>query len=139
MPRDIRSLPRTSTRCWARCCRDRGDEGGAALNPDTLFPNLLSSSYFVMLRHIRFLICAFAIALPAIAQEKTPVFVSGEEGHGIYRIPSIISLPNGDLLAIAEGRVNGAADFGDINLVMKRSRDQEIGRASCREREQAGV
>lgn len=77
-----------------------------------------------MLRHIRFLICAFAIALPAIAQEKTPVFVSGEEGHGIYRIPSIISLPNGDLLAIAEGRVNGAADFGDINLVMKRSCDQ---------------
>ncbi len=58
--------------------------------------------------------------LPAKAQE-TIVFKSGDEGHAIYRIPAIISLPNGDLLAFAEGRVNGTDDFGDINLVMKRS------------------
>ena len=57
------------------------------------------------------------------AQKTVPVFESGKEGHRSYRIPSIISLPNGDLLAIAEGRVEGAADFGDINLVMKRSTD----------------
>lgn len=58
------------------------------------------------------------------AQNKTvPVFTSGTEGHKSYRIPAIISLPNGELLAIAEGRVNGAGDFGDINIVMKRSSD----------------
>ncbi len=58
------------------------------------------------------------------SQTKVPVFVSGEEGHRSYRIPSMIGLPNGDLLAIAEGRVDNAADFGDINLVMKRSSNQ---------------
>lgn len=59
----------------------------------------------------------------AFCQEKLPVFVSGTEGHKSYRIPAIISLPNNDLLAFCEGRVNGAGDFGDINIVMKRSSD----------------
>ena len=58
------------------------------------------------------------------SQTKVPVFISGEEGHRSYRIPSIIGLPNGDLLAIAEGRVDNAADLGDIDLVMKRSSDR---------------
>lgn len=57
------------------------------------------------------------------SQTRVPVFVSGQGGHQSYRIPAIIGLPNGDLLAIAEGRVNNAGDFGDINLVMKRSTD----------------
>ncbi|REG82751.1 sialidase family protein [Algoriphagus antarcticus] len=56
--------------------------------------------------------------------QETLVFEGGKEGHAIYRIPAIISIPNGDLLAFAEGRVNGFDDFGDINLVMKRSSDQ---------------
>ncbi|RYZ49437.1 MAG: exo-alpha-sialidase, partial [Chitinophagaceae bacterium] len=38
-------------------------------------------------------------------------------------MPAIIQLPDKDLLAFCEGRVNGAGDFGDINLVMKRSAD----------------
>jgi sialidase-1 len=57
-----------------------------------------------------------------LAQEKdVPVFVSGTEGHKSYRIPAIIALSNGDLLAFCEGRVHGSADFGDINIVLKRS------------------
>lgn len=60
---------------------------------------------------------------PASAQE-TVVFKGGQEGHAIYRIPAIIDLPNGELIAFAEGRVNGSDDFGDVNLVMKRSSDQ---------------
>jgi sialidase-1 len=55
---------------------------------------------------------------------EIPVFVSGQEGHKSYRIPAIIDLPNGELLAFAEGRVHGAADFGDVNIVMKRSSDK---------------
>lgn len=59
-----------------------------------------------------------------IAQITTvPVFISGTEGHKSYRIPAIISLPDGGLLAFAEGRVHGSGDFGDINIVMKRSSD----------------
>ncbi|MFM7630087.1 MAG: exo-alpha-sialidase [Algoriphagus sp.] len=58
------------------------------------------------------------------AQKRIPVFTSGQEGHATYRIPAIIQVPNGDLLAFAEGRVKGSADFGDINLVLKRSSDR---------------
>ncbi len=58
------------------------------------------------------------------AQDRIPVFTSGEEGHKIYRIPAIIDLPGGDLLAFCEGRVNHAGDFGDVNIVMKRSADK---------------
>jgi sialidase-1 len=55
---------------------------------------------------------------------KVPVFISGAEGHKSYRIPAIITLPNNELLAFCEGRVNGSGDFGDINIVMKRSNDR---------------
>jgi sialidase-1 len=59
--------------------------------------------------------------LSAYSQKNIPVFISGTEGHKSYRIPAIIGMPNGDLLAFCEGRVNGAGDFGDINIVMKSS------------------
>jgi sialidase-1 len=52
-----------------------------------------------------------------------PVFVSGTEGYRSFRIPALIALPNRDLLAFCEGRVNGAQDFGNIDVVMKRSTD----------------
>ncbi len=75
---------------------------------------------------LRFCCFLFFLFLQAslVAQEKVTVFKSGQEGHASYRIPAIINLPNGDLLAFAEGRVQGSADFGDINLVMKRSQDR---------------
>lgn len=63
----------------------------------------------------------FLISISAFCQEKISVFVSGAEGHKSYRIPAIVGLPNGELLAFCEGRVNGAGDFGDINIVLKRS------------------
>lgn len=69
-------------------------------------------------------LCFFSLFLRVTAQEKVPVFVSGMEGHKSYRIPAIIAAPNGDLLAFCEGRVNDAGDFGDINIVLKRSGDK---------------
>ncbi len=57
-------------------------------------------------------------------QKPLPVFVSGSEGHATFRIPAIIILPNNELLAFCEGRVNSYNDFGDINIVMKRSVDK---------------
>jgi len=57
------------------------------------------------------------------AQEVAVVFKSGTEGHKSYRIPAVIGLPDRQLLAFAEGRVNGSNDFGDINIVLKRSID----------------
>jgi sialidase-1 len=52
------------------------------------------------------------------------VYTSGQEGHKTYRIPAIIKNKQGHLLAFAEGRVHGSGDFGDINIVLKMSRDQ---------------
>jgi sialidase-1 len=54
----------------------------------------------------------------------TPVFTAGMEGYRTYRIPAITALPNGQLLAFCEGRVNDAGDFGNIDIVMKRSTDR---------------
>ncbi|MDN3659217.1 sialidase family protein [Ferruginibacter paludis] len=59
-------------------------------------------------------------------QKSSTVFSSGKDGYATYRIPAIIGLPNGDLLAFAEGRVNGSNDFGDINIVAKRSHDKGL-------------
>jgi len=64
-----------------------------------------------------FLFCFAA----GFCQEKIPVFVSGTDGYKSYRIPAIVALPNNDLLAFCEGRVNNAGDFGHVNIVMKRS------------------
>jgi sialidase-1 len=57
-------------------------------------------------------------------QEPIPVFVSGTNGYNSFRIPAIIILPNNELLAFCEGRVKSDNDFGDINIVMKRSADK---------------
>lgn len=67
---------------------------------------------------------AIGLALPAIAAvEQTDVFVSGQEGYHTYRIPSVVRLTDGSLLAVCEGRKKGHDDAGDIDLVSKRSTD----------------
>jgi sialidase-1 len=57
------------------------------------------------------------------APETTDVFVAGSGGYHTYRIPSVILTPKGTLIALAEGRREGAGDAGDIDLVLRRSRD----------------
>ncbi|KDN18128.1 sialidase family protein [Amycolatopsis rifamycinica] len=77
--------------------------------------------------------CA-AVAVPAAVGAATAqadvastlVFTKNTEGHDCYRIPTIVKADNGDLLAFAEGRNDGASfcnDLGKIDLVMKRSTD----------------
>lgn len=51
------------------------------------------------------------------------LFESGTEGYQCFRIPAIILTREGTLLAFAEGRKHGCSDTGDIDLVMKSSRD----------------
>lgn len=51
----------------------------------------------------------------------TTVFQSGTDGYHTFRIPSIVTTPDGDLLAICEGRKSSRSDHGDVDLVMKRS------------------
>lgn len=65
----------------------------------------------------------FSFAISFAQTISTPVFISGTEGYKSFRIPAIVKAKNGDLLAFCEGRVDGAGDFGDIKIVLKRSLD----------------
>ena len=53
---------------------------------------------------------------------QTTVFESGQDGHTCYRIPSIVKVHK-TLLAFAEGRKNSCSDFGNVDLLMKKSLD----------------
>jgi sialidase-1 len=65
--------------------------------------------------------------LSICGEDTTPdypaVFTSGQEGYHTFRIPSVITAMNGELLAFCEGRVKGGGDNGDIDLILKRSKD----------------
>lgn len=65
---------------------------------------------------------AISIMFAASAQEVT-VFKSGEDGYKSYRIPAIVKNKNGDIIAFAEGRVDHAGDYGNVNIVYKISKD----------------
>jgi len=53
------------------------------------------------------------------------VFISGEEGYHTYRIPSIMTLSNGTILAFCEGRAS-LSDHAQNDIVMKKSQDGGI-------------
>jgi sialidase-1 len=48
---------------------------------------------------------------------------AGQGGYASYRIPSLLALPGGVVLAFCEGRKRGVSDSGDIDLLMRRSID----------------
>ena len=75
--------------------------------------------------------CLFLLAIPVFSQniqifKEQPLFTKGNDGYKCYRIPAIITAPNGDLLAFAEGRVKGCNDFGDVDIILKRSADNGV-------------
>lgn len=49
------------------------------------------------------------------------IFDGGTDGYHSYRIPSIVRTNTGTLIAFAEGRMSNNKDYGNINLVFKRS------------------
>ena len=81
----------------------------------------------------RLLIPFALMALPLLAgschQQAQPfegpvtVFECGENGINTYRIPALVATRQGTLLAFSEARVNTHKDFGDNNIVVKRSLD----------------
>jgi HEAT repeat protein len=64
--------------------------------------------------------------LLSVLHQLNPAYRSGTEGYHTFRIPAIIVSPQGDLLAFAEGRRYSRSDTGDIDLVLKRSKDNGI-------------
>lgn len=77
------------------------------------------------LRHtVRSLLFALATAVAATAATtETDVYVAGADGYHTYRIPAIVKSRDGTLLAFAEGRKSGRGDAGNIDLLVKRSKD----------------
>lgn len=55
--------------------------------------------------------------------EQTAVYSSGTDGYHTCRIPALIVTSEGTLLAFCEGRAGGRGDAGDIDIVLKRSKD----------------
>jgi len=51
------------------------------------------------------------------------LFEAGKGGYMTYRIPGIVTLGDGTVLAYAEARKDGAGDWADIDIVLRRSAD----------------
>ena len=64
-----------------------------------------------------------SVAQQAPYFSEDPIFLAGDDGYACFRIPAIIKSPNGDILAVCEGRKYSCSDDGKIDIVMKRSTD----------------
>ena len=54
---------------------------------------------------------------------ETQLFKNGEGAYACYRIPAIIKTPQGSLLAFAEGRKTSCNDFGNVDILLRKSDD----------------
>jgi sialidase-1 len=57
------------------------------------------------------------------AQDKVSVFVPKTDGYESYRIPSMVVTSNQVVVAVAEARKYSPADWGDIDIALRRSTD----------------
>lgn len=55
--------------------------------------------------------------------ETSVPFRAGREGYASFRIPAAVTTRSGVLLAFCEGRVGSREDYGNIDVVLKRSTD----------------
>ena len=57
---------------------------------------------------------------------ETELFTSGLGGYDTYRIPALTVAPNGAILAFIEGRKTSPYDWGEINILLRRSSDNGV-------------
>ena len=55
--------------------------------------------------------------------DQSPLWISGEDGYSIYRIPALVVSTKGTVIAFCEGRKDGKGDNGNIDMLVKRSSD----------------
>jgi len=56
--------------------------------------------------------------IPAVS-----LFPASDANTACYRIPALLTLHDGTMLAFAEARISSCADFGNVQIVMRRSTD----------------
>jgi len=66
-----------------------------------------------------------AAALPGAAAAIN-LFEAGQGGYVTYRIPGMVTLGDGTILAYAEARKDGTGDWADIDIVLRRSSDAGV-------------
>ncbi len=54
---------------------------------------------------------------------RTDLYTSGAGGYALYRIPGIVALSDGTVLAYCEARKRAKGDWGSIDILMRRSTD----------------
>lgn len=62
------------------------------------------------------------VPLP-LPPEKTDLFRAGQAGVALYRIPGVVVTAQGSVLAYCEARKNSKADWGEIEIHLRRSTD----------------
>lgn len=102
-----------------------------------ILPGLMVLSFLSLLIIPGYFIISF-INNPQLASginRQVDLFVGGEDGYNTYRIPSLLIIPQGStlnnsdlleddlILAICEGRRYSAIDDGEVDIVMKRSKN----------------
>jgi choline dehydrogenase-like flavoprotein len=78
-----------------------------------------------MLLSLSILILASAAVLNAAEPvlEKTDLFLAGQDGYKLYRIPGIVVTERGTVLAYCEARKSDSGDWGPIDVLLRRSTD----------------
>jgi sialidase-1 len=73
---------------------------------------------------LSFIVAAAPILLGAVPFiEKSDLFREGERGFSLYRIPGIVVTKTGSVLAYCEARRDSEADWGEIEIHLRRSTD----------------
>ncbi|MEW4565892.1 exo-alpha-sialidase [Bremerella sp. JC770] len=67
-----------------------------------------------------------AVSQLSYAEEitRSDIFTAGEGGYQLYRIPGIVVSRSGTILAYCEARKSDSGDWGQIDIVLRRSLDQ---------------
>jgi sialidase-1 len=70
---------------------------------------------------------ACLVAASSLCQAGIPavsLFPASDANTACYRIPALLTLHDGSMLAFAEARISSCADFGNVQIVVRRSTDQ---------------
>lgn len=84
----------------------------------------MTKSFTILLVISTYFLSSYCAAQGVQTFAERPIFQNGEEGYNCYRIPAIIKAGDGRLLAFAEGRKTGCGDFGNVDIVLKTSKDE---------------